>query len=216
MPEFFIHALSFPRRRESRKFYLRLYRMKHLLILLVTITVAVNIGACAVAAMGAAAGTTAAVATDTRGGATVISDQTLEHNVNNVLDAQLPSASFTVASFDHMVLLAGQVRSEEDKDKAELAVTNTQGVKKVWNYLTIGPNETMSDITRDTYLTSAAKTRLIAQKGVNTNNIKVVTCAGVVYLLGKNAGDQVQLGGAIQGIRHIDGVKKVVNLIHKG
>ena len=189
--------------------------MKNLLILLSAITLAINIGGCAVAAVGAAAGTTAAVATDARGGSTVISDQTLEHNINKVLDAQLPGASFTVASFDHMVLLAGQVRSEEDKDKAELAVTNTQGVKKVWNYLTIGPNETMNDITRDTYLTSAAKTRLIAQKSVNTNNIKVVTCAGVVYLLGKNAGDSVQIGGAIQGIRHIDGVKKVVNHIQR-
>ena len=189
---------------------------KNLLVLLATIAISINIGSCAVAAVGAAAGTTAAVATDTRGATTVVSDQTLEHNVNNVLDAQLPYASFTIASFDHMVLLAGQVRSEEDRDKAELVVTNTQGVKKVWNHLTIGPNEMMGDITKDTYITSAAKTRLIAQKEVNANNIKVVTCEKVVYLLGKNAGDPVQISGAIQGIRQIDGVKKVVNLIqHK-
>jgi osmotically-inducible protein OsmY len=187
-----------------------------ILVLLTAVGLVISIGGCAAAAVGAAAGATAAVATDTRGGTTVISDQTLEHDVNNVLAAQLPYASFTVASFEHMVLLAGQVKSEEDKDKAELAVTNTHGVKKIWNHLAIRPNETMSDITQDTYITSAAKTRLIAQKGVNTNNIKVVTCAGVVYLLGKNAGEPVQISGAIQGIRQIGGVTKVVNLIqHK-
>jgi len=41
----------------------------------------------------------------------------------------------------------------------------------------------------------------------------VVTCAGVVYLLGKDAGNKIQINGAISGIREISGVKEVVNLI---
>ncbi len=112
-------------------------------------------------------------------------------------------------------MLAGQVATLKDKDKAEIAVKNTAGVKKVWNYLTIKTPETVVDISNDAYLTSAAKTRLIAQKQVNANNIKVVTCAGVVYLLGKDAGDSTQINGAIEGIKQIDGVKLVVNLIQK-
>jgi osmotically-inducible protein OsmY len=94
-----------------------------------------------------------------------------------------------------------------------LAVTNTTGVNKVWNYLTVGENEDSKDIAKDAYLTSAAKTRLIAQKGVNTNNIKVVTSNKVVYLLGNNAGDPAQLKAAIVGIKGISDVHDVVNLI---
>ncbi len=176
----------------------------------------VGLNGCAAAVIGGAAGaggTAAATATDTRGSSTVFDDQGLEHKVNNVLAAQVPNGSFTVASYNSQVLLAGQVPSQTALDKAVLAAHNTAGVTKVWNNLTIGPKESFSDITNDTYITSAAKTRLIAQKQVNTNNIKVVTCAGVVYLLGQNAGDKVQLDGAVQGIHQIDGVKNVVDLI---
>lgn len=183
------------------------------LFYIVWIIAAFLISGCAATVIGAGAGTAAATGTDERGFGTVVSDQTLEHKVNSVLDAQVPNGSFTVASYAANVLLAGQVSSEDDYDKAITAVINTHGVKKVSNYLTVGKKETVGEISKDGYITSAAKTRLIAQKGVNTNNIKVVTCAGVVYLLGANAGKKHQIKGAITGIRQIDGVKNVVNLI---
>lgn len=160
---------------------------------------------------GAAAGT--ATATDSRGGGNVIKDQDIEHKVNNVLDAQVPSGSYTVASYAKNVLLAGQVPNAGDKAKAEAAAHSVVGVKKVWNYLTIGETEGVSAVTQDAYITSAAKTRLIAQKEVNANNIKVVTSNGVVYLLGHKSGKPAGIRAGIAGIKEIDGVKSVVNLI---
>ena len=142
-----------------------------------------------------------------------IDDQNLSHKINQVLSAQIPAGSFTVASYGNEILLAGQVTNETDKSKAETAVKNTAGVSKVWNYLTIGQNEDANAIAKDAYLTSAAKTRLIAQKEVNTNHIKVVTVNKVVYLLGRNAGKPYQIKGAITGIEGISDVQKVVNLI---
>ncbi|MBP9742087.1 MAG: BON domain-containing protein [Burkholderiales bacterium] len=184
-------------------------KLSYLLIALLS----TGIMGCAATVVGAGAGTAAATGTDTRGFSTVVSDQNLEHKVNSVLSAQVPNGSFTVAGYSGKILLAGQVPNEDDYDKADIAVVNTHGVKKVWNFLTVGKNETVGDISADAYITSAAKTRLIGQKGVNTNNIKVVTCAGVVYLLGQNAGRREQLDAAISGIRQISGVKNVVNLI---
>jgi|GEM_PF-6474074 len=181
---------------------------------LIFITLSIGVSGCA-ATVVAGVGTGVAVGTDSRGAGTVVDDQTLEHSINNVLDAQVPNGSFTVASHDGRVLLAGQVSTQEEKDKAAVAVTNTDGVKKVWNYLTLSINETVGDISHDTYLTSLAKSRIIGQKGVNANNIKVVTCSDVVYLLGDSntVGDSAQIAGAIKGIESISGVKKVVNLI---
>lgn len=169
---------------------------------------------CAATVVAGAAGGTAATVSDSRGGGNVFKDQSLEHKVNNVLSAQVPNGSFTVASYAKHILLAGQVPSSSDKAKAETAAYNTAGVKGVWNYLTVGANEGATDISRDAYLTSAAKARLIAQKDVNTNNIKVVTSNGVVYLLGHKAGKKGEIKAAISGIRGIDGVKNVVNLIN--
>lgn len=176
--------------------------------------VSMVLNGCAPTIIGVGAGSAAAVVTDSRGGRVVVDDQTLEHRINNVLNAQVSNGSFTIASYNQNVLLSGQVPTVEDRDKAELAVINTEGVKKVWNYLTISINENLGDITTDSYITSVAKTRLIAQKGVNANNIKVVSCAGVVYLLGgRKAGNTKQINGAIKGIKEISGVKNVINLI---
>lgn len=184
------------------------------LLLSALVVVGLSITGCAATVVASAAGAGVAAGTDSRGFGGVIGDQTLEHNVNTVLAKQAPKGSYTVASFKQHVLLAGQVPSEEYRGKAELAVRNTEGVRQVWNYLTVGKNESFDDITQDTYLTSAAKTRLIGQKNVNSNNIKVVTCNKVVYLLGKNAGDPVQIRGAIAGIKQLSGVKGVVDLIN--
>lgn len=186
--------------------------LKRLLIPITTVCLA-SCSAVVVGGVAAAGGTGIATATDARGGGTVVDDQSLEHKVNQVLSAQIPKGSFTVASYDQKILLAGQVPTNADKAKANSAAANTAGVKKVWNYLTVGANEDAGDITNDAYLTTAAKTRLISQKDVNTNNIKVVTSNGIVYLLGKQAGKADQIQAAIVGIKGINKVRGVVNLI---
>ena len=151
--------------------------------------------------------------TDPQSVGMTVDEQTLSHTVNQVLSAQLPNGSFTVASYGKEVLLAGQVPSSLDKTKAEDATTNTAGVTKVWNYLTIESNEDSAAIAHDAYLTTKARARLVSQNGVNTNNIKVVTSNKVVYLLGQDAGKTSHIRAAIIGIKQIGGVKKVVNLI---
>ena len=125
------------------------------------LTLLLGVGGCAATIIGAGAGTAAATGTDSRGFSTVVDDQTLEHKVNSVLGAQIPDGSFTVASYAGQVLVAGQVPNEAEQIKVDTAVANTAGVKKVWNYVTVGKKESFSDISTDTYLTSAAKTRLI-------------------------------------------------------
>ncbi len=168
------------------------------------------------AAVGAGVGAAVAVGVDSRGSTVVVDDKTLAYNVTDAVEAAVPHGSFTIASYNQRVLLAGQVPTSDDMDHAELAAIDTIGVKKVWNYLALSVNETAGDLTRDSYITSLAKSRLIGQSGVNSNNIKVVTCSGVVYLLGdQNAGDPVQIDGAIKGIKQISNVKNVVNLIQR-
>jgi osmotically-inducible protein OsmY len=184
---------------------------KRTLFYLGLVILSISLSNCAAVVPGAATGV--ATATDPRGFKGVVNDQTLEHDVNSVLSKQAPDGSYTVASFNNNVLIAGQVPFAEYKDKVYLAVKNTEGVKHIYNYLTIAKNESVSDISHDTYLTSLAKSRLFGQKGVNSNNIKVVTCANVVYLLGKDSGSLAQIDSAIVGIKQIDGVKDVVNLI---
>lgn len=154
-------------------------------------------------------------ASQTRSVGNSVDDQTLALKATAVLNAQISDASFTITSYKQELLLAGQVPNVAAKTKAENAVLNIIGVKTVWNYLTIEANEDAVAIAHDSYLTTLAKGRLVAQRDVNANNITVVTVNKAVYLLGRQAGGNSQLQAAIDGIKEIDSVKNVVNLIGK-
>lgn len=142
-----------------------------------------------------------------------VDDQTLKYKLNQVLHAQIPDSNFSVAVDRSKVLITGQVATTSDKVKAGKSITETYGVSKVWNYLSVGANENPQAVTKDAYLTSIAKERLLAQNGVNSNNMKVVTSSQVVYILGHNAGKYFQVKAAMAKIRQVGDVKDVVNLI---
>ena len=161
----------------------------------------------------AAIGTGVAVETDDRGGKIVYDDQKLAGKAKDIASSINSNGSYTISSYNGHILLAGQVPNKSDRDKIGSSVSNINGIKGVWNYLTVEKNQSVAQISKDTYFTSAAKSRLIAQKDINTNNIKVVTCNGIVYLMGSKVGSIDQLNGAISGIKEIDGVKGVVNLV---
>lgn len=185
--------------------------MKTLLIALTSLLLC----SCAATVIGAGVGTGVAIGTDDRGGGTVFDDQSLSGKAKDIANAIDSKGSYTFSAYNGKILLAGQVPNQYDKDSIGAAVQKMNNISGVWNYLTVGKNQSIGQISTDTYLTSAAKSRLIAQKDVNTNNIKVVTCNGVVYLMGRDAGSKTEINGAIGGIRSIDGVKDVVNLIDR-
>lgn len=139
-------------------------------------------------------------------------NQSLENSTEDVLKNYYPAGSFSTIAYDNNVLLLGQIPTQANKDAAAGKIKALPKVVNVWNYLEVGKNVSVEQVTKDGYLTTAAKSRLIAQKGVNTNNIKVVTENSTVYLLGKNVGSHTELDGAIVGIKGIAGVKNVVNL----
>lgn len=158
-------------------------------------------------------GTTTSENNSTTPSTSFFENQSLENSAQDVLSKYYPKGNFSVVAYDDNVLLLGQIPTQADKDDATVRVKALPKVAMVWNYLEVGKNEGIGQSTTDAYLTTAAKSRLVAQKDVNTDNIKVVTENGTVYLLGKNAGNSVQVNGAAAGIKSIDGVKGVVNLI---
>lgn len=144
-----------------------------------------------------------------------IDNQTLKYKVSQVLRSQIPDSNFAVATYQNEVLITGQVATTDDKVKAGKSITEVSGISKTWNYLSVRANETPQDVAKDAYLTTAVKERLLTQNGINSNNIKVVTSARVVYLLGHKAGKSFQVRAAVDKIKRISDVIDVVNLIDK-
>lgn len=120
------------------------------------------------------------------------------------------SAHIIVSVKNGNVLLAGQVPDPSLKSEAENAIRNVDGIRTIYNFITVsGPS---SDLVRssDSWITTKIKSQLVATKGIPANRIKVVTENGVVYLMGSiplSAAD-----ASVNVARQVAGVQKVVKL----
>lgn len=122
----------------------------------------------------------------------------------------LAQSHVNVTSFNGQVLLTGQVPDEATREEAQRIAANVREVRKIDNELEIaGPTSTIIR-TNDIYLTSRIKLQLLAEKGVNSNRIKVVTENGVVYLMGLLKRSEAET--AVSVVRSVAGVRKIVKL----
>ena len=169
-------------------------------------------GCAAVVVGGVAAGATsgAAVATDPRSSSGVFDDQGLKNKVKDSLDAMIPGNSIEVTSYNQNILLTGQVIDTENKGKAVTVTKQVVGVKKIYDYIEVGATQSASQTSKDAYLTSVVKSNLLVSKGVDSNNVKVVTTNSIVYLMGLV--DKEQAKKIEAAALEVDGVKKVVSL----
>jgi osmotically-inducible protein OsmY len=135
-------------------------------------------------------------------------DQSLARNLASTLNDMYPGNNIETTAYNRNVLLTGQVSSQKIKNEVEKVAQDYPGVRKIHNYLTIGKKESLAQKSKDAWITTKAKSKLVTLKGVEANNIKVVTTNGVVYLFGVVTKHQAI---AIKNnLRRIDGVKRVV------
>lgn len=169
-------------------------------------------GCTALVVGGVAAGATsgAAVASDPRSSDGVFDDQSLRRKVDDAINATVPGNNVEVTSYNQGILLTGQVISPDNKAKSENIALQVPGVKKVYNYIEIGKSQSASQTSKDAYLTSVIKSNLLFSKGVSSNDVKVVTTNGVVYLMG--IVDPYQAKRMSKAASEVDGVKSVVTL----
>lgn len=138
-------------------------------------------------------------------------DQVTESRGMRVLreaSPELEHAHLGITSFNGIVLLTGQVPSEEAKKTAGEKLAALRNVKKVYNELQIAGPISLLARTNDSWLTAKVKTDLLADKRVSGNRIKVVTENGVVYLMGLLTHNEAKL--AVDVVRQVYGVQKIV------
>jgi len=188
---------------------------KSLVTLLAVGVFAGTLQGCAPLVVGGAA-TGASVAHDERTTGTVVEDESIElkavHDLRAdvVLDAQ---SHLNITSYNNIVLLTGETPTKELRDRAEKIVAGVEKVRRVHNEITIGEPTTMLARSTDTLITAEVKTSLLSVKGIehfDPTRVKVVTEAGVVYLMGlltRTEGDAVA-----ETVRQARGVERVVKI----
>ena len=152
---------------------------------------------------------------DRRTSESQITDEKLEWQM--VLKTQDIEGEFRAnfVSFNQVVLITGQSPNQEIIDKIFSIVSNMENVKKVENYMTVGPENTVRGIANDIATTSNVVSRVFAedekdQTPLSIIHLKVFTEEGAVYLMGIL--NQQEADKAISIAQSSRGVKKVVPL----
>ncbi|WP_171014044.1 BON domain-containing protein [Chitinivorax sp. B] len=185
--------------------------MKKTFVLMAFATLATPVlQGCAPLVVGAAAGTVL-MANDRRTTGTQIDDQSIELKLENRAKEEFGDrAHVNVTSYNRAALLTGEAESDDVKQGLERSARTVPGVGKIHNELVIGPNSTLGARTADTATTTRVKTALISNTSINANQIKVVTEAGTVYLMGIVSRFESKTAADIAA--GVSGVKKVVTL----
>ena len=122
----------------------------------------------------------------------------------------LHGTHIVLATFNHIVLIAGQVNTEEQKNTVQDIVSNVKYVSRVYNELTIQPPTSDWRRNHDAWITTKIKTEMLTRADLHSTQIKVVTEDGVVYLMGELTHGQADLATSVA--RHVTGVRKVVQV----
>jgi len=167
-------------------------------------------GCLAMLAAGAGGGALAAL--DRRSLGTQTDDESIEWKASDRVNEKIGDQAHTsFTSYNRKVLISGEVPSEQMKAEVEQIVAGVPQVQGVYNELAVGPISSFSARSNDSYVTTRVKSRFVDAGSLNAVHVKVVTEAGVVYLLGLVS--QHEADAAIQVARTTRGVKKVVTLM---
>jgi osmotically-inducible protein OsmY len=142
---------------------------------------------------------------------TMIDDSSIETTVDVNIDAADPAlknSHINVVSFNGVVLLVGQVPSQDLKNLATRVATSSTRVKTVHNELEIAGATTFLSRSNDSWISSKLKTLMLADPTVSGLRIKIVTENGVVYLMGLVT--QAEAQAAVDLVSNASGVTKVV------
>ncbi len=136
-----------------------------------------------------------------------IKSDLLQQDVNNLFNL------VDVRVNEGRVLMTGSVRSQDVRAKAVKIAWGVRGVKEVIDELIIAtPTDELAikDYSKDAWITTQIKSKLLLNKDIHSVNYDVQTVDGIVYLMGI-AQDKTELNIVTNIASSIQYVKKVVS-----
>lgn len=179
--------------------------------LLAAATLVGSLAACAPLVIGGGAVMGAMVAVDRRTTGTQVEDEGIEmRTASRIREALSENAHVNVTSYNRQVLLTGEVPSAADSQKAEQIALAVENVRSVVNDLGVMPASSLTQRSRDAFISTKVRASLVDAKDLSANAFKVVTERDVVYLMGRVTQREAKRSAEIA--RGVDGVRKVVRV----
>lgn len=156
-------------------------------------------------------GTGAMMLTDRRNPETFISDEGMEiRAANRITEKYGDKVHVNITSYNRMILLTGEVPSDAIKADVEKIAAGVPNAKAISNELAIAGPSSFGGRSNDAYITSKVKARFVDANKFSPNHVKVVTEAGVAFLIGLVT--QAEADASVEIARTTGGVQKVVRV----
>ncbi|MCG8670191.1 MAG: BON domain-containing protein [Pseudomonadales bacterium] len=151
---------------------------------------------------------------NTRTFGTYVEDQNIEVKVKaNLLNAdqRFGKANVGITSYNRIVLMVGQVPSQDMLDSASKIAGKVREVRKVHNEMTLAEPLTLGNRANDSWIATKIRAHMIATKDFPASRTVTVVENGVVYLMGLLS--ETEANWAVDIVRQVYGVKKIVKII---
>ena len=119
-------------------------------------------------------------------------------------------AHVKAVSWNGILLLSGEIESDEAKERIVQRLATIQGVRQVVDETTIDGKSPLLSRSNDGWITTKLKSKLLVKTGLDANRIKVVTTRSTVYLMGIVT--QAEALSATEIARSVRGVSRVVKV----
>ena len=168
------------------------------------------LGACAPLIVGGAVVGGSMVAIDRRTAGAQVEDQSIELKAAGRARELATLGHINVTSYNRMVLITGEVPTEDDRARVEDAVARMENVRSVVNELQVAGNSSLGQRSNDAILAGKVKASFVDAKDLQAQALKVTTERGVVYLMGRVT--EREATRAADVARSVPGVHKVVRV----
>lgn len=167
---------------------LLLINLRYWLSWIVILTVIAQLSGCATliptAISSTLVGGAVVTAKDRRATGAYVGDKFVIFDLAKKIANAIPNSHINVASYNRAILLTGEVLNEGDRIAAETLSRDHTEVRKVLNYISIGPFSSPGSRADDTWITTKVYCNLIVGKGYPLNQLKIITEQGIVYVMG--------------------------------
>ena len=148
---------------------------------------------------------------DRRSTGTQLDDGAIESRANTRIGERVGERGhINVTAYNRAVLLTGEAWDEATRVEVEKIVAGLPNVRSVTNEIQVSGVSSATSRANDTAITAKVKGQFVNVKGLNPLHVKVVTEAGVVYLLGLVTESEAET--ATDLARTTGGVRKVVKV----
>ncbi len=150
------------------------------------------------------------IAIDRRTSGAQLEDEAIELKAASRIADLATLGHVSVTSYNRLVLVTGEVPTDNDRMRVEDAVQRMDNVRSVVNELAVMGNTSLGSRSNDTILSGRVKATFVDAKDLQANAIKVVTERGTVFLMGRVT--EREATRAADLTRSVSGVQKVVRV----